>query len=268
MSKKPKRANLKPPGKCIFDGRTGLTKAHIFPVWLNEHIAERTDRHVLAVGITETFVPQTVTPSPWAKVRQGDSGTLKVRKVCGPCNSGWLGSLETPAKPHVLSLMNGEDVVIDQQMQKHLAAWLCAITMLVDADAQAGSAISQVDRDFFQANREPPQTWRIWIARYCGNKWQEHRIKRVGLRVQSTPEINADRLVCNTQNTTLVLRQFCAHIFSSTVVDDFAGYEGVELQKLWPLTGENFAWTRAARLDDAGVVALNEALAAGLKPVA
>ena len=47
----PKRANLKPPNKCIFDGKGGLTKAHIFPDWLRDHITERTDRHIHAVGL-------------------------------------------------------------------------------------------------------------------------------------------------------------------------------------------------------------------------
>jgi hypothetical protein len=188
--------------------------------------------------------------------------------VCGPCNSGWLGSLETPAKPHVLALMNGEDIIIDAPMQIALSAWFCAITMLIDADAEMGSAIPQSDRDYFRTHREPPPAWRVWLARYSGRNWQDHRARRIGMRVQSTPDVNADRLMCNTQITTVVLRQLCAHMFSSTVMDEFAGYEGIKLQRLWPLTGENFVWARAARLDDAGVVALNEALAADLKPIA
>jgi hypothetical protein len=164
--------------------------------------------------------------------------------------------------------MNGDDVIIDPQMQRHLSAWLCAIAMLIDADSEMGFAVPQSDRDYFRLHREPPAMWRIWIARFIGSNWLDHRIRRMAMRVQTTPEPNADRLICNTQVTTLVLRQLCAHICSSTVMEDFAGYEGVALQRIWPLTGESYVWSRAARLDGDGVVTLAEALAKDLTPIA
>lgn len=266
MGKSPKRIDLKPPGKCIFDGREGLTKAHIFPNWLGDFITEKTDRHVEAVGAFDTFTARTRTPEPWVKVRQGDTGSRKVRRVCGPCNSGWLGELETPAKPHVISLMNGEDVVIDSIMQRRLASWLCAITMLIDAADPPGSAIPQSDREYFKASRQPPPMWRVWIARYGGTDWQVHRVRRTGMNVQPKPEIDGNRFACNTQVTTLVIRKLCAHVFSSSIFE-LPGYEGVALQQLWPLTGESFIWAKAPVLTDAGVVVLSEALARDLKPI-
>lgn len=263
----PKQPKLKSPGKCIFDGRGGLTKAHIFPDWLGSHIPERTSRHIHSVGIFETFTPETRTPQPSTKIRQGDTGTRKVRKVCGACNSGWLGSLETPAKPHVLALMNGDDVAIDPVMQNQLAAWLCAIVILIDADSRPeGQAIPQDDRNYFMENRLPPTTWKIWLARYEGQNWQNHRTRRSGMRVQTTPEPGSDRFICNTQVTTLVLRRLCAHIFSSTVMD-LPGYEGVDLQQIWPLTGNSYLWRRAPLLNDEAVVILSEALARDLKQI-
>lgn len=267
MGKRSKRINLKPPGKCIFDGKLGLTKAHIFPEWLGEHITEKTDRHVHAVGNFETFTPRTQTPAAWTRIRQGDTGSRKVRRVCGGCNSGWLGALETPAKPIVVALMNGEDVVIDLQMQRNLAAWLCAITMLIDADnPPEGSAVPQSHRDYFRGHRTPPPMWKVWIAKYRGTNWQDHRVRRTGMNVQPMPEVNGNRFTCNTQVTTLVIRYLCAHVFSSTVFE-LPGYEGVNLQQIWPSTGENFVWSRAPILDDGGVIVLSEALARDLTPI-
>jgi hypothetical protein len=86
------------------------------------------------------------------------------------------------------------------------------------------------------------------------------------MNVQSKPDLIGDRQVCNTQVTTLVIRQLCAHLYSSSVMD-LPGYEGVSLFQLWPMAGENFVWRKAALLDDASVIALSEALAADLKPV-
>lgn len=265
MSKKPKRSP-NPPGKCIFCGGGDLSKAHIFPKWLGGFITEKTDKHVEGIGRFETFTAQTRTPEPWLKVWQGDTGSKRLKKVCRSCNSGWLGGFETPAKPHVISLMNGNDIIIDAVMQRQMAVWLCAITMLVDAADPPGSAVPQVHRDYFKARGEPPPMWRIWLGRYSGRDWQVHRVRRTGMTALLTPEINGDRFACNTQVTTLVIRQLCAHIFSSTVFD-LPGYEGIALQQIWPLTGKTFVWTHAPVLNDTALVTLAEALARDLKPI-
>jgi len=257
----------KPPGKCIFCGGGGLTKAHIFPEWLHLLNHEKTQHHLTEVGVFHTFTPQIRSPALRRTVHQGDSGTRKVRKVCKGCNSGWLGSLETPAKPSVLRLMSETRGLIDQPMQIALARWLCAIVMLVDASEAALSAVPQSDRDHFRQTTNPPRSWRIWIARYADGNWHAHRARHVGLNVLR----RGDHLgmgepdCCNTQVTTLVLRQLCAHVYSSTVLE-LPGYEGVALQQLWPPTDDSFLWELAPRLNDAGIIALSEALARDLQP--
>jgi hypothetical protein len=266
MAKRPKRANLRPAGKCIFCGGGGLSKAHIFPAWLHLYNKERTDKHIQEVGTFETFTPRSRTPAPRRTIHQGDAGTKKVRKVCIKCNSGWLGDIETPAKPLVLWLMRQKHKTITPSMQRILARWFCAITMLLDAAVGAEtSAVPQADRDHFRLHKDPPDHWRIWIARYVGENWQLHRVRHVGLKVLKRSELSEPER-CNTQVTTLVIRRLCAHIFSSTAFS-LPGYEGIALQQLWPPSDTSHPWALAPNVTDEGVVVLAEAFARDLQPI-
>src|SRR6478609_10019799 len=89
----------------------------------------------------------------------------------------------------------------------------------------------------------------------CGSEKNQnhHRIEKVGShampgRVNSIGSITTDwqrrhRQASNdTQTTTLVIGQLCAHAFSSRTMPDFQGYKGAaELFQIWP-TGPAIEW--------------------------
>jgi len=56
------------------------------------------------------------------------------------------------------------------------------------------------------------------------------------MQIVSSPDVTVGFEYCNTQITSLIVGQFYAHLFSSTVWKDFSGYEGIDLVQLWPLT--------------------------------
>ena len=253
----------KPSRKCIFCGKGGMSKAHIFPGWLGEELRpdERTTHHIEMVGHFETFKSQVRSPPATSRVRQGDSGTRRIRKVCTRCNSEWMSDMETPVRPHVLCLMNGDTShQLNEDAQRILVAWLALIATLFDAMDPARSAIPQVDRVYLMKHHLPPPDWKIWLARYAGADWQGHRCRSMSMRISERSMPIGDELSCNTQVTTLVLRQLCAHIYSSSVMP-FDGYGGIDLIQLWPISYPVIFWRDAPLIDDAHVVSLAESLA-------
>src|SRR5262245_13198722 len=198
----------KPSRKCIFCGKEGMSKAHLLPAWLNDELLpeERTTYYLEHTGYFETFTATVKSPPPRTRVRQGSSGNRKIRKVCKRCNSGWMGNFETPVRPHVVALMNGQNHALDPNGQTLLAAWLTLIATLFDALAPEQSAVPQSDRDYLRTRNVPPPEWKIWVAKYDGPDWLKHRARRLGMRVQEKSTPVGEGNSCNTQVTTLVLR--------------------------------------------------------------
>jgi hypothetical protein len=132
---------------------------------------------------------------------------------------------------------------------------------LFDAIDAQQSAVPQADRDYMRIRKTAPPDWKIWIAKYNGDDWLKHRCKRMGMRIveKSSPPVSDD-LSCNTQATTLVIRQLCAHIYSSTTMYSFTGYSGVSLAQIWPSTGYNIRWRYAPLIGDDHVVNLSESI--------
>ena len=78
----------KPPGQCIFCERTGLTKEHVFPDWLNSLYPKRpyNKRERLRAFDPNKQTDQVVLES--ARIHQGGPANRKVRVVCSKCNVG------------------------------------------------------------------------------------------------------------------------------------------------------------------------------------
>lgn len=208
MSKNPKRKNLRPQGKCAFCGNPGITKAHIFPEWLQPFNPATGDAHEEITGRFETFESSALMAPYSIRIRQGSTGSRKVRKVCGKCNSGWMSSIEERCKPIVVNLLNGEDIALNLDSQKLLAAWLSLIAMTHELLKVLTPAIPHTDREYLRANQEPPPRWRIWLARYPGRRWHDHVLRWNGLWLSASGNENIDRPKCNTQVTTLVIGRF------------------------------------------------------------
>jgi hypothetical protein len=216
----------KPQGHCTFCGGTGLTKQHIWPAWLKPLNPSSGPAHAHVTGNFETFVPIADAPPFAVKFRQGASGARKIRNVCRHCNNGWLSQVEEHAKPVILALMRGESVTLDGPAQARLAAWLALVTIMIEFTHPPTVAIPAEDRDRLMRDRKPGSKWRIWIARYGGTNWHDHACRHMGMRLATSPDQAVYSRQCNTQTTTLVIGQLCAHIYSSSAWIDFPGYEG------------------------------------------
>jgi hypothetical protein len=63
----------------------------------------------------------------------------------------------------------------------------------------------------------------------------------------------------------LAVGQFCAHVFSSTIIgEEFPGYDGIDLCQIWPPSQFAIEWRLAPAHDYPTLLALAEALGRGM----
>lgn len=137
--------------------------------------------------------------------------------------------------PFLGHLLKAESFLLGLAEQQMLAALLCLVSMRIEAAWRDGPrAIPQSDRDWLMENPEPPSGWKIWIARYVGPQRMDQR--HTPMQLASSPDVVKGIERCNTQVTSLIVGQFYAHLFSSTVWKNFSGYQGADLVQLWPLS--------------------------------
>jgi hypothetical protein len=150
--------------------------------------------------------------------RAGDPLRSKVKIVCKTCNSGWMGGIQSAAKPLLIPLIEGRRTTLGSSAQKAIAAWCAMATMTgeyLSFDTTA-IAITQSEKDWFRVHQTPPKTWKIWIGHYPGSKgvWNHFvaHLRGKGIRNPSYDPL----ALPNTQTTSFVIGNLFVHVFSST----------------------------------------------------
>lgn len=256
----------KPAGKCVFCNKGGLSKGHILPDWIATFLRPRATHREQIIGEFATFVPTAKGPAAWRKVKQGHTGTRKPRNTCKTCNSGWMSLIEQGAIPAMEALMLGRPFLLDTFNQRLLASFLCLVSMRIDLAARGMPSVTAADRDWLRAHFLPSQDWRIWIAHHLPESVPIQHYHFSGLVMASDPTAKASPEYCNSQVTTLVLGNLCAHLFSSSVWHGLLGYEGIQLSQIWPPRAFDIDTSALPQIAEADVVWLHEALARESQP--
>jgi len=181
--KKPRRQNLKPPGKCAFCGEGSLSKEHLFADWLRDYFPRTNDdKHV--EGIIEYLPNRKVSHI----TSQGHSGSKKIRRACEDCNSGWMSQLDNNVRNILPPIFKGYPGIIDQSMQAALAAWFTKIAIVGDCDIRKkNSYIPQEERTEFTLRKSPSRDWKIMISSYEGTSWKDLCIFQHGGKLDISP---------------------------------------------------------------------------------
>lgn len=196
--RRPMRANLKPPGSCAFCGAAGnLTKEHVLPSWLSS---------VFPGGPADSHVDaqirwQSGAHGVNAKRKPGRSLTRKVRAVYANCNSGWLSRLEHQVKPCLQALVRGQPLVLDQEVQRLLAAWIAKTSMVADRVRPELAAMPIEHRQFLMNRHEPPNGWSVWMARNSGRAWKHAVYHGTGAMHPAVLDPASGTLARNVQST-------------------------------------------------------------------
>jgi hypothetical protein len=256
----------KPAGKCVFCGKTRrLTKSHVWPDWVAKILPQTGTHHEQIIGQFDTFVPKMKGPAYWRRVRQGHVATRKPRNTCFVCNGGWMRRIEEATMAIMPPLLLGRLFLLTFFEQRALAAFMCLVSMRTELSGHEMRAIPQTDRDWLMQHSEPPPHWKIWIGRYEGAPRMDDRYS--AMHVASSPDVVTSIEHCNSQVTTLVVGQLCAHMFSSTVWPDFRGYEGNVLAPIWPFHHPYIEVRDLPVIAEADVPWLHEAIPRQLAPI-
>lgn len=111
---------------CVFCGGPANSVEHVIPRWINKSVLEGNP------GISQTQVILDADGSPIRTVPQAFGETV-VGCVCTTCNNGWMNDLETSVSPFLPPLVLGTGqfvVVLDEQQQADLAAWVLKTVMM------------------------------------------------------------------------------------------------------------------------------------------
>jgi hypothetical protein len=254
-------------GTCVFCGGTGsLTKSHIWPHWFGRIVTTRATHHEQEIGKFHTFNPQVPGPAYSKRLRQGPAGSRKTRNTCLACNTGWMSTIESKAKPHMVPLIQGERLVLNASGQRRIAALLILIAMRIEFLPGSARVIPQLERDWVRCNQTPTEQWSIWIGHYGGadseGNWSQTGYAQ--LEPQATDNVGLQ--YCNLHVTTMVIGRLCAHLGYSSVTK-FPGYDGISLPQLWPSEYFNLDTSSLPSMSEADVLQLHEEFARGSKPM-
>jgi hypothetical protein len=205
----------KPPGRCIFCDRLGVTKEHMWADWLRNYIPRELTGHSTA------FEKVHLRRSESSVRRQtGDPHSRRIKCVCRECNNGWMSQLQEKAKPYLVPMLKGDHVTLHRNGQTTLAAWITMMVMVAEHLNEEMVAISLTERQWFKVNQRAPSHWRIWIGRHAavGHPLFTHNI------VSMVHEKEIERLgpegsvPSNTQTSTILLgKHLLIHVMSSPV---------------------------------------------------
>jgi len=251
---------VKPPGRCIFCGRRGLSKEHIWSEWTYKLVpkvpgAER-DIFVLSSTPIKTDLRS-------RKTMQGSPNVLQVRKVCKyHCNSGWMSALETKAEPLLTPLILGETTTIEPEQQKVVATWLAMKGMVAEFTRPVDVTTTQEERSLLMNELKPPDHWRIYIAKQSGNWWRTAYYRHTAsLSVVRSPIKPVRPFGKNAQSVTIGIGALLAHIVSAPAGIDFNLPAEVR-RNVWPIwpTGDQIIWPPPVALNDTDAQTLATAM--------
>ncbi len=102
--------------RCIFCGGGSLTKEHAWPQWiLNDHGDDAITIH---------------SHGELVRTLAGPNAAIEFKRVCGPCNTGWMSKLEDKVKPIMKPLILGQRSRLGATEQRILSAWLTKTAMV------------------------------------------------------------------------------------------------------------------------------------------
>jgi hypothetical protein len=254
--KRPKRANLRPPGRCIFCGDQGLTGEHMWPNWLREYIPREMQDHY--VGSTTVGPKETV---EIMQRRTGDPHSRKIKCVCRKCNNEWMSGLQEDAKPFIVPMLHGNVVRLHRKAQTLVAGWATMMVMVAEYLNNEMVAVPLSDREFLRCTQRPPAHWRIWIGRH---RRDAHPLFNHNVLALTQKEIEGvtSGLISepNTQTSTICLgKHLVIYVMSSTAVWNIVRRWRIDprvnrnLAQIWPVRSSAVAWPPPSALTDAGL---------------
>jgi hypothetical protein len=243
MGRRPKRKNLKPPGRCIFCPGTRMSKEHFWSTWSKPMLPTGNEDAYHEEKLTHTR--KTILVSRELRTRPGSAASKKLRVVCEDCNNGWMNEVEDRARPILEPLIAGCPTVLNQKQQRILAEWIAMKIMVAEHNTPEEIVISRADKEAFKANRIIPDYVTIWIGRHNVSAWCTtfaRHAASLSLIPKPPPAVLAGRK--NVETIAFGIGALFVYVLVSDpgVVDLNDLITVNHLPRVWPFTGSQILW--------------------------
>lgn len=237
----------------MFCGGSPLTAEHVIPQWISRRHAVydpswvRHRPHVLQRTEVEGH---DLVSRPEIRKQAVPPAEMKVRAVCGPCNNGWLSSLEDRAAAPLGLLIDGAGRSIKAADVLHVAAWAAKTAMMFELNDPQWAAFTSDQRADLFATKTPPRNSTILVGRYQGGPalWPRH----VGARLWNTAR-NVPAGMAGI--TSLALGKVVFVVVSAAEREPLSQYDrSVEsslrdVARLWPASGKDVRLPQRALME-------------------
>lgn len=207
----------KEPKKCIFCGRSGLSKEHIFADWIKKYVPRTGTRteHIIekATGVLPSG-ERTYEHVPGKLNRPGDIASQKLRVVCEKCNNVWMSQIQTKSKPALLPLILGRWEAITPKDCAAITTWAMMVTMVGQFSVPNRTGVHQEERTRFYGTQAPLPNWFVWVARYAGTKLTTNTAITV-IRPSPLGSVRSDN--ANFEGNTIIANIFVGKMFLHVV---------------------------------------------------
>lgn len=257
MTRRGKRERPQITRKCIFCGRGGLTREHIWPDWAADLLPDAVGSEVYRQTLYPTDPAGARTD--YRRPRQGGVKKHKVQAVCGQCNNGWMSVLETDAKPMLAAMIEGRAFSVLADGLDILRAWITLKVMVAEHDSLGLAAIPAAEKQAFAERREIPSGLSVRVY-WCGEPaWRTHYRRHATTLLSQPPPPDFDPTVKNVKTVVLGIGDalFVGLYRRPEVHLSLEGDERYTLALLPPEAGPA-VWPPARRLTAAGAAHVSE----------
>lgn len=259
---------VKGAGKCIFCGGPRMSKEHIWSDWLTKRGAIPSQSSHNQLSTLLKFDPNTSKAQLDIGELISKEGPLiqrKIRRVCVPCNSGWMRDIVNAAIPYAEKAVTGQFLLLDERSQLSLSAWISICCVMAEFTDEKTRVIPHEHLKHIKNEGLPPFSWRIFIGQYDGIEWsparyRHHSVKgqEVDLQTLSIP----NNEITSWQISTYTLGKLAVQIasFSSYLdLDHFdCDFKPDNMCQIWPITADQVL-TALPEITDVDLAILSDA---------
>jgi hypothetical protein len=152
----------RPPARCMFCDALGVTHAHIIAESFTKLFDDPDDP--LEYEVVHEFTDPVTRDK--REIKRARTFALTTRKVCGPCNSGWLNRLEDAVRPTMAAFARDTPVTLDAEEQDTLALWAAAATLgylSKETEDEFRFASPELARELYETGR-PQAGMQLWVG--------------------------------------------------------------------------------------------------------
>jgi len=215
---------------CVFCGQKGVTKEHVWPLWLRAIFADSGSTHIIQ--------------SERASGNRNYHGNLlgaTVRIVCASCNNGWLSRLEQKSMKLLSNMIRGGYRQLEAADQELLSFW-CVKTGLILDRVSSPPTIPPRHGLLIFSKRRPVDHCHIWLTSCKETKpVMSHFLQPMSSEIQGK--------IFPAYLQTFRIESFTAQILwseSRQAVDSVAGRpDSLDHTHIWPPCNGVVEWPRA-----------------------